>query len=157
MGALPGLPLSHSGNDAVDFVGADDRVHFGHFRANVAAVALDQAAGDDQALRAAGLLVLGHLEDGVDRFLLGGVDEAARVDDDDVGLLRVRRQLVAAGRELAHHDLGIDEILGTPQTDKTNFQGGFLAVCGLTFRITCHPRNAIAAKVTTLCGSMFHC
>ena len=69
-----------------------------------------------------GLLVLRHLQDGVDGFLLGGIDEAARIDDDDVGVGRVRRQLVARGGQLAHHDFGIDEVLGTAETDKSNFQ-----------------------------------
>ncbi len=62
---------SHSATMRVEFVGADERVHFRHFLADVAAIALHQAAGDDQLLRAADLLVFGHLEDGVDRFLLG--------------------------------------------------------------------------------------
>jgi hypothetical protein len=35
---------------------------------------------------AVGDLVLDHLEDGVDGFLLGGVDERTGVDDEDVGV-----------------------------------------------------------------------
>jgi hypothetical protein len=41
--------------------------------------------------------VLDHLEDGVDGLLLGGVDEAAGVDDEDLGVFGVRGELGAAG------------------------------------------------------------
>jgi len=34
----------------------------------------------------------------------------------------MRRQLVSAGHQSAHHDFAVDEILGTAQTDKTDFQ-----------------------------------
>jgi hypothetical protein len=36
----------------------------------------------------------------------------------------MRRELVALGGELAHHHLGVDEILRAAETDKTNFQSG---------------------------------
>ena len=85
-------------HDLVEFVGADERVDFRQICLDIAAVALHQAAGDDQLLRAAGLLVLGHLENGVDGFLLGGVDETAGVDDEDVGLVGMGSQFVALAR-----------------------------------------------------------
>ena len=110
------------GHDAFQLVGADEGVDFGHFLADIAAIAFHQAAGDDQLFGAADLLVLGHLEDGVHGLLLGGVDEAARVDHQDIGLIGMRRELVALGDELAHHDFAIDEVFGTAQTDKTDFQ-----------------------------------
>ena len=94
----------------------------GMFLADIAAVAFHQAAGDDQLAGAADFLVLGHLQDGVDRFLLGGVDEAAGVDHQDVGLIGMGGQLVAFGHELTHHDFTIDEVFGTAQTDETDFQ-----------------------------------
>jgi len=43
-----------------------------------------------QAPAAPALLQLGHLQDGVDRLLLRLADEAAGVDDDHLGLGRVR-------------------------------------------------------------------
>ena len=116
-------PAFAQAGDAVEFVGADERIHFGHVVADVAAIALHQAAGDDQLLGAADFLVLGHFEDGIDGFLLGGIDEAAGVDHQHVGLVGMRRQLVPAGHKLAHHDFAIHEVLGTAQTDKTDFQG----------------------------------
>jgi hypothetical protein len=59
--------------------------------------------------------VLRHFEDGVDRFLLRVVDEGAGVDDDDVGVGGVRRDLVPSLLGVAQHDFAIDEILGTTE------------------------------------------
>ena len=70
----------------LQLAGADDGVDFRNVLLDFVAIAFDQAAGDDQLLRAAGSLVLRHLQDGVDRLLLGSVDERAGVDDDDVGV-----------------------------------------------------------------------
>ena len=50
-------------------------------------VALREAAGDDELLAGAVLLHLGELEDRLDRLLLRLADEAARVDDDDLGVV----------------------------------------------------------------------
>ena len=41
--------------------------------------------------------------------------------DDDVGVLRGGREGVAGGGDIAHHDLGVDEILGATEADKTDF------------------------------------
>ena len=76
------------------------------------AVALDEAAGDDELFGRAGGFVAGHFEDGVDGFLLGGVDEGAGVDDEDLGLLRMGGEARAGAVEQAHHDLGVDEVFG---------------------------------------------
>ena len=57
------------------------------------------------------LLEFGHLEDGVDRLLLGAVDECARVHDEHVRTLGVRRDFVARLLGQSEHDLGVDEIL----------------------------------------------
>ena len=54
----------------------------GMLLADGVAVALHQAAGDDQAARPAEFLVLGHLEDGVHRLLLCRLDEAAGVHNE---------------------------------------------------------------------------
>ena len=77
------------------------------------AVALDEAAGDDKLFGRAGGFVAGHFEDGVNRLLLGCVDEAAGVDDEDFGFFRVSGEAGAGVIEQAHHDLGIDEVFGT--------------------------------------------
>ena len=65
--------------------------------------------------------MLDHLEDGVDGLLLGGVDEAAGVDDEDLGVFGAGGELGAAAMEQAHHDLGVDEVLGAAERDEAYF------------------------------------
>ena len=96
----------------LQFAGADHGVHFGNALPDFVAVALHQAAGDDELFGRAGGLVARHLENGVDRLLLGGVDEAAGVDDEDFGLFGMGGQARAGAVEQAHHDLGVDEVFG---------------------------------------------
>jgi len=76
-------------HDAVQFVRADQRVHFGQFFADIATVAFHQAAGHNQLARLPHPLVLGHFQDGVNGFLLGRIDEAARIDHQHLGLVGV--------------------------------------------------------------------
>src|SRR5205085_6303445 len=69
-------------------------------------------------------LPLRDLEDRVDRFLFRSVDEAARVDDDDVGLVEVVRDRdVGVTLKLSKHDLGIDEILRAAEGDHADALG----------------------------------
>ena len=100
--------------DGFELAGAYDCVYFGDVFLDLVAVTLDQAAGYDESLGFAAvlLLVLDHLEDGVDGLLLGGVDEAAGVDDEDFGVFGVGGELAAGVVEQAHHDLGVDEVFG---------------------------------------------
>ena len=70
-------------------------------------------------------LVLDHLEDGVDRLLLGGVDEAAGVDDDDLGVFGALSQLGAVVVEKPHHDFGVDEVFGAAERDEADFGADF--------------------------------
>jgi hypothetical protein len=120
-----------SGEDGFEFAGADDCVYFGDVLSNFVAVALDEATGYDYALGFAAvlLLVLDHLEDGVDGLLLGGVDEAAGVDDDDLGVFGAGGEFGSVVVEEAHHDLGVDEVFGAAEGDEAYFGayqcGGF--------------------------------
>ena len=70
------------------------------------------------------LLVLGHLEDGVDGFLLGGVNETAGVDYKHIGLIGMRSEFMPPRGELAHHHFAVYKIFGATETDKTDFQMG---------------------------------
>ena len=58
-------------------------------------------------------------------FLLGSIDEAAGVDDEDLGLLGAGGQARAGAVEKAHHDLGIDEVFGAAEGDKSHGGGRF--------------------------------
>jgi hypothetical protein len=65
---------------------------------------------DDRAARPRVLQATG-IDERVDRFLLGGVDESAGVDDDDFGLGEVGRELPTAIGELRDVPLAIDGVL----------------------------------------------
>ena len=63
-------------------------------------------------------LPIGNLEDRIDRLLLGRVDEAAGIDDDDVRRVEIVRDLdLGFLAQLAEHDLAVDEILRAAEGD----------------------------------------
>jgi hypothetical protein len=66
-----------------------------------------------------------RLADGVERFLDGGVDETAGVDDDQVRAGIVGRSLIALGAQLREDALGIDQRLGTAEGDEPDPGCGF--------------------------------
>jgi len=81
--------IARAAQHLLDFehvAGAEEVIHLGHAFGQLFAIALAQATGDDQLLAAAVFFLIGEREDGVDGLLLGRVDEAASVDDDDFGL-----------------------------------------------------------------------
>ncbi len=82
------------------------------------------AAGDDH------LAVLGHgFADRAQRFLLGAVEKAAGVDDDDVGAIVLAGQLIAFRAQPRDDALGIHQRLGASQRNKADFgRGGLLHV-----------------------------
>jgi hypothetical protein len=53
-----------------------------------------------------------------------GLDEAAGVDDDDIGAVGFGDERVAVLRELAEHAFGIDEIFRTAEADES--ESGFV-------------------------------
>ena len=119
-GAQVFFRLRHHLGDAVVVLHAQKAVHLRHLRGQIAGIALGQAAGDEQLLQPARLLVLRHLEYGVDGFHLGGLDEAAGVDEDDVGLGGVSHDRVALLRQEAQQVLRIHAVLGTAQRDHSH-------------------------------------
>ena len=83
----------HGLQHALILLRARDRQHAGIGRLDLFGFGA-HAAGDDD------LAVLGHgLADGAERFLLGAVEEAAGVDDDDVGAVMLAGQLIALGAQ----------------------------------------------------------
>jgi hypothetical protein len=76
-----------------------------------------EASGDDDAA------VLGErLADGVERFLDGGVDEAAGIDDDEVGAGVVCCGDIALGAQLREDALGVDQRFGTTEGNEPYFR-----------------------------------
>src|SRR3954465_4227369 len=75
------------------------------------------ATGDDH------LAVLGHgLADRRERFLLGAVEEAAGIDDDDVGPVMLAGKLVALGAQARDDALGIHQSLGAPERHEADLR-----------------------------------
>ncbi len=94
-GEFDGRRRRYSGRrqNGFQFSRSDHRVDFRNVLTNLVAETLHQAARDHQLPGAAVGLVLGHLQDGVDRFLLGAGDERAGVDHDHVGVFGAGDQL----------------------------------------------------------------
>ncbi len=88
---------------------------------DLVAIALDHASRDHQLACFTGHLVLRHLQNGVDGFLLGGINKGAGIHHDHVGIFGVRSDLRAAALENAHHDFAIHQIFRTPQAHKADF------------------------------------
>lgn len=119
-GAVSDGLLDDLGN-LFDLVDAHEGVDFGKEFGKFFAETLRQAAGNDQALSAVlGFAEFGGFENGVDTFFLGGVDEGAGVDDDDIGAGGVVGDFDTAFHERAEHDLGIDEVLGAAEGDEAH-------------------------------------
>ena len=75
----------------------------------------------------------GHLQDGVDRLLLGRIDERAGIHHDDVGIFGAGGDLRAVVRQQAHHDFGVDQVFGASEGDKAHlFRGIGFVVRGAT-------------------------
>ena len=93
-----------------------------HFRDDIVAgrvLLRAEAAGDDHAT------VLGQrLADRVERLLHGRVDEAAGVDDHEVGAIVRLRRLVAFGAQLREDLLGVDERLRATERDESDARSG---------------------------------
>ncbi len=98
----------------------EEVVDLGHLLGELPGVALREAPGDDELLAGADALVLGELEDRVDRLLLRLADEAARVDDDDLGVVGLLDDAPAVPARHAEHDLGVDPVLDASEADEVN-------------------------------------
>ena len=85
-------------------------------RARIVVRLLAHAAGDDHPA------VLGNrLADRLEAFLLGAVEEAAGVDQHDVGAGVVGAHRIAVGAQPGQDALGIDQRLGTAEADHADF------------------------------------
>ncbi len=100
--------LGQLGHEVMQVGEPEEEVDLGHFRLQFLLIALHEAADRHDGLDAALFLELRRAENRVDRFLLGRVDEAAGVDQDDVGASEVARDDGAVPHEVTHDPLGID-------------------------------------------------
>ena len=98
------------GHNAIQFIGANQRIHFRQLLFDLAPVALHHATGHHQTLRPPELLVLRHLQNRVDGFLLCRVNKRAGIDDNHVRFIGTGCQFMPAFGQPAHHHLAIDKV-----------------------------------------------
>src|ERR1019366_7424385 len=127
---------------------AHDVIDTGDFEQQVVFLAFRQTAGDDDGADAALVLQSEHLADDAERFLARGFDEAASVDDDDIGAVRIGDQRVAVLSKFAEHALGIDQVFRATKADESKRLG-----CRLDSRCFAHHAPfgwAAASRGSTL-------
>ena len=103
---------------------AEEEVDLGKRLDQLVPVALHHAADGDDRLAPSLVLHPSRLDDGVERLLLGRVDEAARVDDDHLGLGEVAGILGAVIGELCEIALGVDGVLVAAEGDESDLHAG---------------------------------
>ena len=82
---------------------------------------LREATRRDQFLAATRLFIRSRFEQRFHRFILGRLDKSASVDDDDVRLFQMLRQLIAALFHETDHFFRIDQIFRAAEADKSKF------------------------------------
>jgi len=92
---------------------AEVAIHPGYDTLDLLAITLAQAARGQEEL--AGALVLGQGAQGVVRFFSRGLDEAAGVDQKEVGAVVPLRVTPASVQQQVLHGLGVDGVLGATQ------------------------------------------
>ena len=114
---------------------AHEAVHLRHLRGQRVGIALGQTARDEQLFQPAGLLVLRHLKDCVDGLLLGRLDEAAGVDEDDLRLGGIVDDLVAPVAQHAQHVFRIHQIFRAAQGNHAHGGAGAVVHIANSFQI----------------------
>ena len=103
---------------------AEKEIDLGQRLDQLVLVALHHAADATTAWQRPVVLQPSRLDDRVDRLLLRRVDEAARVDDDHLGLGEVVGVLGAAIGELREVALGVDGVLVAAEGDESDLHAG---------------------------------
>ena len=110
-------PLRELGHQAVQVRKAQEQVYLGDLLFELFLVALHQASDRHDGLDGAVGFQLGGGEHRIDGLALRGVDEAAGVDEDDVGARQVGRHDGAVAHELGDQSLGVDRRLVAAEGD----------------------------------------
>ena len=125
--ARGGPPVATLAPDGVrhppEVVESEEGVHLWQLLPELLRVALHETTCHYKPPTGSGLLEPGHLEDRVDRFFPGGLDESAGVDHEDLGGGGIRRDHHPVLSEGAHHDLGVHQVLGATQGDEAHLDG----------------------------------
>ena len=85
-------------------------------------IAFCHASGDNQCLTSAAVFHFSHFKDGLDTLLLGVMDEAACIDNNDVCFYFIVHQCKAVRPKNAKHDFGIHKVFITAQGNKKDCQ-----------------------------------
>ena len=99
---------------------AEDGVDAGGFVEEVFAHSLCQAAGDDDFLHFALLFLFDGVLYDVEGFRFGGCDEAAGIDDDDIGIIGVLCYTEAGLGDEGEHPFAVHHIFGTAEGDEAD-------------------------------------
>ena len=89
---------------------SNEKIDFREFFPAFFEVSLNETSGDDQLLELV-FLVFRDIQDVVYRFLFGGKDESARIDDDDVAFPEIIFIFEERIIEKSHDVLAVDKIL----------------------------------------------
>ena len=110
---------------ALDLIEAKEGVDFGKLGGEIGGVTLREAPSDNKLLSGLGTMesTAVCLEDCTDALLLGGINEAARINQNHIGIVGLGGELIAVEFGIAEHDLGIDEIFGAAKADKADLAG----------------------------------
>ena len=112
------------GDQTIDLGGTKKEIDLGERLDELGLVPLHHAPEThDRAARASVLETTG-LDERVDGFLLCRVDEAAGVDDDNLGLFEVRREFGTAIGKLSDVALAIDGVLVAAEGEERELQRG---------------------------------
>ncbi len=124
-GGAGGLrPVQEAGQGG-KIVHPDEQVDFREVLYELRAIALHQAAGHHQAHLRPGLLQAGQIQDGVHRLFTGRLDEAAGIDQEEIGGGRLPGDLPAGAGEAPQHDFRVHQVLGAAQGDGVDPVFGF--------------------------------
>jgi hypothetical protein len=77
------------------------------------------AAGDDDAA-----VFIHGIADGLQRFGLGGIEEAAGIHNDEIGTFGAVDKFISFGAELGHDAFRIHQRLRAAERDQPDFRGG---------------------------------
>ena len=108
-------------NDLGIAAGAQNTVHFGHFRQYLLLIPLRQTAGDQDLAHHTGLLQPGSLKNIVNCLAGSRINETAGIDDHHVAAHQFLLHGVTGLLNAIHHPLTVHLILGTAKGNKSYF------------------------------------
>src|SRR4029077_1802616 len=99
----------------------EEEIDLGDYVCELSLVALDHATDGDDSLATSLCLEARRFDHGVDRFLLGSVDEAAGIDDDDFSFSEIRGVFGGITGELREVSFAVDGVLVATERDDADF------------------------------------